>query len=163
MRGCTLVRVAVIGSFKQHYQTVLDAIGAFRSARWTVTSPAGSEVLRPGIDFVRFSTDAPAHSDELVQSRTLLNIFRADLTYVVAPAGYVGRTTCYEIGRLVQASRPVYFSNAPKDLPVSVQPRFLRSPMRLIADFARGAKPEPLFTRGRGPLFDAERQLVDAR
>jgi len=39
---------------------------------------------------------------------------------VIAPEGYVGRTTCYEIGRIVQAARPLYFSQRPKDLPLYV-------------------------------------------
>ena len=38
----------------------------------------------------------------------------------MAPDGDVGRATAYEIGRLVQAGRPLYFSAAPDDLPLAV-------------------------------------------
>ena len=40
--------------------------------------------------------------------------------FVVAPGGYVGRTTCYEIGRIIQENRPLYFSESPQDLPLYV-------------------------------------------
>lgn len=111
---------AVIGSFRQHYGAVLGAVEAFRAAGWHVTSPLGSGIVREGIPFVRFESDDAALDDNAVQALALHRILRADMTYVVAPDGYVGRTTCYEIGRLVQAARPVYFSNPPADLPLLV-------------------------------------------
>lgn len=46
--------VALIGSFRQHYLTVCEAIEAFTVAGWRVLSPAGSLILEPGLDFVRF-------------------------------------------------------------------------------------------------------------
>lgn len=134
-------RVAVIGSFKQHYRDVETAIQAFRTAGLTVTSPAGTDILEEGIDFVRFSTDDPSLTDAQVQTVTLRNIFAADFVYVVAPGGYVGRTTCYEIGRLVQARRPVFLSNEPVDLPVAVPSPFVRPLPELIAWLGTG---EPL-------------------
>lgn len=113
-------RIAIIGSFRQHYASVLEVIRLFRDADWEVTSPEGSEVLEAGIEFVRFSTDHPDHSDAHVQTTTLLKIFEAEVVYVVCPEGYVGRTTCYEVGRLRQAGVPVYFSERPLDLPIVV-------------------------------------------
>jgi hypothetical protein len=162
--GATLIeRIAVIGSFKQHYEPVRDAISAFRSAGLTVTSPAGSNIVQPDIDFVRFSTDPDSDSDELVQSKTLANIFSADLTYVVAPFGYVGRTTCYEIGRLVQARKPIYFSDVPEDLPIHVAPEFISPPDDLISRFRRGGLPRPLFEDSLDEICEIERRLIYGR
>ncbi|GAB1511728.1 hypothetical protein JCM33774_37700 [Actinophytocola sp. KF-1] len=90
--------VAIIGSFRQHYPDVLVAWLEFRDAGWEVTSPLGSQVIEEGIPFVRFRTDEPAWDDPTVQTAALHRILRACLTYVVAPGGYVGRTTCYELG-----------------------------------------------------------------
>lgn len=112
--------VAVIGSFKQHYPEVLAAIEDFRRADCLVLSPAGSSIIEPGIDFVRFTTDREEWEDALVQSVTMERILAADVVYVVCPNGYLGRTTCYEVGRVRQAGIPLYFSEAPVDLPVFI-------------------------------------------
>lgn len=154
-------RVAIIGSFRQYYAAVKEAIRLFREAGWEVTSPAGTEILEPGIDFVRFESDPSHRTDPEVQSATLVNIFAADLTYVVAPEGYVGRTTCYEIGRLVQARKPVFFSEAPRDLPIVVAPKFVASPAEVVDFFAGGGAPQWLFAEATGTVGDLERKLVD--
>ncbi|GAA0455291.1 hypothetical protein [Sphingomonas molluscorum] len=128
------LKVAVIGSFRQHYDAVLSAIETFRAAGWSVTSPDGSSVLDPAVEFVRFDTDEPDWTDAEIQSITLERIFSADLTYVIAPSGYVGRTTCYEIGRLIQSGRPIYFSEKPEDLPIRVPDRFVATPEQLVGN-----------------------------
>jgi hypothetical protein len=156
------VRIAVIGSFKQHYSEVLQAIEVFRTRGWEVTSPAGAQVLNPGIDFVRFITDEPSATDAQIQTVTLQDIFQADLVFVVAPEGYVGRTTCYEVGRLVQAKKAVYFSERPDDLPVEIGPDFVSSAAALAERFADGGRPEWLFERQEGATYDVERRLVSA-
>jgi hypothetical protein len=112
--------VSIIGSFRQFYDDVLRAWRSFATAGWHITSPRGSPIIKPGIPFVRFVTDPVDWDDATVQTATLHRILRADLTYVVAPRGYVGRTTCYELGRIIQANQPVYFSDHPLDLPVVV-------------------------------------------
>jgi hypothetical protein len=155
--------VAIIGSFRQYYVDVLAAIAAFRQAGWAVASPAGTDIVNPDIDFVRFTTDANHLDDAQVQTVTLDKIFSADLTYVVAPDGYVGRTTCYEIGRLVQAKRPVYFSSIPRDLPLHVPSQFVLSAEQLIRSLAGNKRPRWLFDGGEGLLYDIERRLGDDR
>jgi hypothetical protein len=111
---------AIIGSFRQHYPAVVDAVDALRKAGIEVTSPLGTGILEPGIDFVRFESDDTSYDDSTVQTIALHRILRADAVYVIAPDGYIGRTTSYEIGRIRQAERPVYFSERPRDLPIEV-------------------------------------------
>lgn len=125
--------IAIIGSFRQHYSAVKEAIAEFRSAGWSVLSPAGTKILEDGIDFVRFESDNPSMDDAAVQTATLINIFAAEIVYVIAPAGYVGRTTCYELGRLIQANHSVYFSDVPVDLPVHVPAELIADPEALVA------------------------------
>ena len=127
--------VAIIGSFRQHYEQVLEAWQTFVAAGLIVTSPKGDPIVMPGIPFVRFTSDNEKHSDPMVQTIALHRIMSASFTYVVAPDGYVGRTTCYEIGRLLQAGLPVYFSQIPEDLPLRVPPAHLASPAELVARF----------------------------
>ena len=151
--------VALIGSFRQHYVVVCEAIEAFRAAGWCVRSPAGSAILEPGLDFVRFETDEPKLSDAEVQAVTLRNILKADLTFVVAPDGYVGRTTCYEIGRLMQAKRVVVYSERPRDLPVEVPPTHVLAAREAALRFL-GSLPAWAYSDAPGNLAAIERSLV---
>jgi hypothetical protein len=112
--------IAVIGSFSQHFKQVKEAIHAFIERGHSVLSPISYEILLPGIPFIRFATDRPDLSDSQVQSVALHRILQANLVYVVDPGGYVGRTTCYEIGRIVQAKRPIFFQEEPSDLPLEI-------------------------------------------
>ena len=151
--------VAIIGSFRQHYHEVLVAWLVFRAAGWTITSPLGSQIAEEGIPFVRFLSDEPAWDDPTVQTAALHRILRACLTYVVAPGGYVGRTTCYELGRVVQANQPVYFSEHPADLPLAVPADHILEPGELVARMA-GENPAPLFAGRTDTYAEWERRLV---
>lgn len=142
--------VSIIGSFRQFYDDVLRAWRSFTAAGWLITSPRGSSIIRPGIPFVRFVTDPAGWDDATVQTAALHRILRADLTYVVAPAGYLGRTTCYELGRIVQADQPVYFSTRPKDLPIAVPDDHVVGVEDLVHRFSGGC-PVPLFAESDGP------------
>jgi hypothetical protein len=135
--------VSIIGSFRQCYDDVLRAWRSFASAGWLVTSPRGSPVIQPGIAFVRFVTDPVDWDDPTVQTATLHRILRADLTYVVAPRGYIGRTTCYELGRITQAHHPVYFSARPEDLPIAIPDSHVATVDDLVDRFS-AADPAPL-------------------
>ena len=113
---------ALLGSFRQHYLAILDSWKVLSAEGIRLTTPLGSPVTRESSAelFVRFESDDPSWSDEMVETVAMHRIFSADAVYVVAPSGYIGRTTCYEVGRAIQARRPVYFSESPLDLPLSV-------------------------------------------
>lgn len=153
--------VAIIGSFKtvERYKAVLASIDAFRAEGWTVTSPAGSAVLEANIDFVRFETDHPDMSDAEVQSVTLERIMSADIVFVTVPDGYIGRTTCYEIGRLVQARRPIFFSTMPGDLPILVASRFIAEASVVAREYKDKQAPT-LFENGDDASSVVERRLT---
>jgi hypothetical protein len=137
------VTCSLIGSFRQHYREVLMARKIFATNGLEVLSPLGSPILKDGELFVRFESDDPNRSDPAIQTIALHRILRSHFTYVVAPKGYVGRTTAYEIGRLVQASHSVYFSDHPVDLPIAIPSSHVRSPLDLLNELAM-APPMPL-------------------
>lgn len=136
-------RVAIIGSFRKHYEQVLAAARRFEDAWIAVLSPPLSRIANPGADFVRFETDPLESADHQIQAETLARILSADFVYVVAPGGYIGRTTSYELGRVHARGIPVYYSQQPEDLPIPVPDEqiasveeltdFLQSP-RLVGD-----------------------------
>jgi hypothetical protein len=116
------VSVSIIGSFRQYYSQAALAVKEFESLGVNVRSPVVSRIVNPGDEYARFETDPPQSSDQLIQAMTMEKILSSDLIYVVAPGGYVGRTTCYELGRVHERSIPVYFSAPPCDLPIEVPP-----------------------------------------
>ena len=152
--------VAIIGSFKQFYDQVLKALSDFKSMGVSVTSPTGSAIIRPGIPFVRFTSDDSVISDEMVQTNTLKRILKASSVYVVNPEGYVGRTTCYEIGRILQSRKPIYFSEKPSDLPIKIPESHILNPEKLAKLILKGQICWP-YENNTCKLFYEERKLVD--
>lgn len=160
----TVTSVAVIGSFRKYNSEIQAVCDEFRGAGLIVTSPQDATVLEPGIPFVRFRKDDADWSDQEIQALALHRIMRADLVYVVAPQGYVGRTTCYEIGRIVQRGRPVYFSAPPNDLPIHVPEESVVPPDTLIAAIRSPAwHPTWLFDQAPQRIVQLERGLLEER
>lgn len=93
-----------------------------------ILSPVGSNVCKSIEDFVIFETDNPDYSPEEIQMITLEKILNSDAVYVCDFNGYVGKTTCYEIGFCCSRNRPLYFLEKPKDLPILVDESQIISP-----------------------------------
>jgi hypothetical protein len=156
--------VAVIGSFRRHLPEIQEACSALRTKGFDVTSPKGTEVIEGGVLFVRFESDNPDLSDPAIQSLALHRIFRADAVYVLAPSGYVGRTTCYEVGRLIQARKTLYFSAQPKDLPIIVPEHFIVDVQELIRRLSDiDWQPTWLFETSEDTAAPLERELIAGR
>lgn len=151
--------VAIIGSFRQHYAEVLVAWSVFDAAGWTITSPRRSAIIDEGVEFVRFESDPPDWDDGMVQMIAMHRIMRSDFTYVVAPDGYIGRTTCYELGRLLQADRPVYFSERPHDLPVAIPATRVLDPASLVATMGQSG-PTSVYGADSDDYANLERRLL---
>lgn len=114
--------VAIVGSFRRHYGEVVAVARIFTAAGLRVVSPAISRIVNPGEEYVRFESDPPDLTDQRIQALTTARILAADLVYVVAPGGYIGRTTSYELGRAHERGVPVRYSEPPADLPIEIGP-----------------------------------------
>jgi ADP-ribose pyrophosphatase YjhB (NUDIX family) len=112
--------VALIGSFRKHYEEVARAARVFSAAGVTVTSPPISPIIDLAESFVRFESDSRSATDHQIQDATLKKIFGSDVVYVVNPGGYIGRTTGYELGRIHERGMAVFFAEEPKDLPIEI-------------------------------------------
>jgi len=154
---------AVIGSFKQYNEEIQDVCAQLRLASVIVTSPIGTQVQTAGIEFVRYETDDPEKTDYEVQSLAMHRILHTDFVYVVAPAGYIGRTTCYEIGRIIQARHPIYFSEQPLDLPIHIPASFIINTAELLELVNKPDwTPTWLFDRESNYVGQLERELIRA-
>lgn len=155
------MQVAIIGSFKQYYEEVMRAWNMFADQNFTVSTPKGSTIIESGIDFVRFKSDDFRLNDLETQTVAMHRILRSDLVYVVAPDGYVGRTTCYEIGRVIQCDRPIYFSEHLRDLPIAIPKSHVVAIEDIAARFGDELfLPEPLYNSNEDRIFGYERLLT---
>jgi hypothetical protein len=156
--------VSLIGSFKQHYNSIKEALAIFQGAGLRVYSPRGNTILEEGIPFVRFENDPEEWSDEKVQSIALHRIMRSDFVFVVAPDGYIGKTTSYEIGRIIEKSKPIYFSNRPEDLPIHVPDSHVCEPLYISKKIKEGAfVPKALYHEPLNEICALEKDLLNER
>mgnify|MGYP002511527140 CR=1 FL=1 len=121
-------QVSVIGSFRRRYKEVVKIVSVLRKMGLSVASPNGSKVCDSIEEFVIFETDNPEFNPEEIQMITLEKILNSDAVYVCDPKGYVGKTTCYEIGFCYSRNKPLYFLEKPKDLPMPVDEEQIISP-----------------------------------
>lgn len=112
--------VAIIGSFQKNYDDILKLIDYFKRNGLFVLSPKESKISSKLEGFVYFDSDSIDYSPEEIQMITLNKIINADLIYVYNKNGYVGKTTCYEIGFCFSRRKPIYFYEKPDDLPIPV-------------------------------------------
>lgn len=114
MIGC------IIGSFRKYYNDITIAIQLLEENGHKILSPKISKVERNEEGFVILSSDKPQYSHVDIQTMVFHRAFRSDFVYVWNPDGYVGKTTCYEIGRLVERKIPLYYKEYPIDIPLYV-------------------------------------------
>ncbi|MDR0917765.1 MAG: hypothetical protein LBM93_00720 [Oscillospiraceae bacterium] len=107
--------VAIIGSFQKYYDEVLNLITYFTEQNIRITSPYKSRIYTNRNGFVLFEADDKSQSDIDIQNDTIRKILNADAVYVCNPNGYLGRTTCYEIGIIMAKEQPLYFLEPPVD------------------------------------------------
>ena len=133
--------VAIIGSFQKFYNDICGVITFFKNKGFHVTSPYLSKITNSREQFVIFEADDESMTNDEIQTDTLRKILNADVVYVynedwthiengaeVTERGYVGKTTCYEIGILMAKNVPIYYFQPPLDLPVPVSQEQIISP-----------------------------------
>lgn len=112
--------IAIIGSFQKYYSEILNIINIFKKAGLYILSPKESSICGKVKDFVIFDSDRKDFTPEEIQMITLRKIINADIVYVYNPGGYVGKTTCYEIGFCFSRKKSIYYYDYPDDLPIPV-------------------------------------------
>lgn len=114
MTGC------IIGSFRKYYNDIISAIQLFEENGHKILSPKSSRIERNEEGFVILSSDNPNYTHVDIQTMVFHRAFQSDFVYVWDPGGYVGKTTCYEIGRLIERKVPLYYMEYPIDVPIYV-------------------------------------------
>ena len=128
---------SIIGSFRKYYSEIVALIEAFEAYHIHVLSPKRSDIINPQEHFVRLKTDNPQYEPVEIQLIALHRILRSNFVYVFCPTGYIGRTTCYEIGRIHERGVPLYFSECPEDLPIAISASAIIKPERFLSFLAQ--------------------------
>lgn len=110
----------IIGSFRKYYSDILIIIQQFERSGINILSPKHSSIIRDDNGFVILKSDNEAYSQIDIQTLVFHRAFRSDFIYVWNPDGYVGRTTCYELGRIQERSIPIFYKEQPTDIPIYV-------------------------------------------
>jgi hypothetical protein len=114
------MQASIIGSFRKYYSDVKRIVLLFNQSGVNVLSPRMSFVINPNDEFVFLNSDNPKYDSIEIQLIALHRILMSDFVYVFTSNGYIGRTTCYEIGRVIERAIPIYYNSIPKDLPIFI-------------------------------------------
>lgn len=126
------MRISIIGSFRKYYEEIKKTLILLEQNNIEVLSPKSSEITHSVEDFVIFASDNHNLTPSEIQTETLNRILKSDVVYVYDPDGYIGRTTCYEIGVIRTTTIPLLFLERPKDLPIMVSNFEIMKPSKLI-------------------------------
>ena len=126
------MKISIIGSFQKYYEEIKQTIILFIKNHIEVLSPKVSVITHSIEDFVIFASDNQELTPPEIQTDTLNRILKSDIVYVYNPKGYIGRTTCYEIGVIRTTTIPLFFLEHPNDLPILVHDCEIMNPSKLI-------------------------------
>jgi len=124
--------ISLIGSFRRHYDQIRAVAEFFATNGIAVPSPSISRILDHEAGYVRFECDPPDLSDHDIQAATLARLLASDFVYVIAPDGYIGLDTSMEIGHLLQAGVPLFFSEPLRNVTMAIGLGAVLSPAGLL-------------------------------
>ena len=125
------MRVCIIGSFQKYYYDIVRIINLFDDIGISTLSPKKSIIDRNEDGFVILKSDYEEFLHEDIQLMVFHRMFLSDFVYVWNPDGYIGKTTCYEIGRASEKGIPIYYKERPVDVPIAIPQNSIWTPEEL--------------------------------
>ena len=95
-------------------------------------SPQKSFIVDDIDGFVILDTDEKNQKPFIIQEHVFENIKKSQIVYVWNPDGYLGNSTCYEIGKITEMKKTIIFKELPKDLPIRIENKMIKNPEELI-------------------------------
>lgn len=126
------MKITIIGSFRKYYDDICELIKYFGRNGIEVLSPKKSFIVDNIEGFVILNSDSRQQQPFMIQEHVFDNIKKSNLIYVWNPEGYLGNSTCYEIGKIVEMGKPILFKEMPKDLPIKVENGKIRSADQIV-------------------------------
>ena len=154
------MKIGIIGSFKQYFDEIVDLKTKLQKLGHEITNPSGNMLTKSHVDFVRTDFDNINCADWEIQTEVFYKLFASDFVYVLVINNYIGKTTSYEVGRLIQRKIPLFFSDQPNDLPILVPEVNILDPIRLFGDLEKGISLIPLFSSYENEYEEMENRLI---
>jgi hypothetical protein len=126
------MNITIIGSFRKYYNEICLLIDDFEKAGIRVLSPMKSYIVKELNGFVLLQSDNKSIKPYQIQQRVFENAKNSDLIYVWNPDGYIGVSTAYEIGRIAEMNKTIYFKEKAKDLPIFIPDQNVKNPDQII-------------------------------
>lgn len=127
------MRITIIGSFRKYYEDICEIIDKFEQNGIEIMSPKKSFIVNSVDGFVVLNTDAKTEKPFIIQEHVFENIKKSDAVYVWNPKGYLGNSTCYEIGKVMEMGKLIIFKEFPNDLPIRVEKSMIKSVEEMIS------------------------------
>ncbi len=121
------MKITIIGSFRKYYEEICNLINQFEKSGIQVMSPKKSFIIDNIDGFVILNSDEKNQQPFIIQEHVFENIKNSDVVYVWNPEGYLGNSTCYEIGKIMGMGKPILFKERPKDLPINVENSMIKN------------------------------------
>jgi NTP pyrophosphatase (non-canonical NTP hydrolase)/nucleoside 2-deoxyribosyltransferase len=114
METAMKVTATVSGSFRKHFDAIVEKVEELRSSGIEVRSPTSLLRVNGGTDqFVLLEGDLGSPSE--IERRHLAAVSNSAFLYVVNPGGYIGASTAMEIGYAYALGVPVFALAEPSD------------------------------------------------
>lgn len=126
------MNITIIGSFRKYYKDICALIDQFEENKITIMSPKKSFIVDNIDGFVILGTDKKNQQPFIIQEHVFENIKKSFCVYVWNPGGYVGKSTCYEIGKIMEMKMPIIFKELPDDLPIKIERSRIKSIEQMI-------------------------------
>lgn len=127
------MKVTIIGSFRKYYEDICELIDKFEQSGIEIMSPKKSFIIDNVDGFVVLNSDIKTEKPFIIQEHVFENIRKSDVVYVWNPKGYLGNSTCYEIGKVMEMGKLIMFKEFPKDLPIRVENSMIKSVEEMIS------------------------------
>lgn len=121
------MNITIIGSFRKYYKDICNVIDIFEENKINVLSPKKSYITDEKDGFVILDSDQKGLKPYIIQEHVFVNISNSNFIYVWNPNGYLGNSTCFEIGKIMEMKKPLFFKEIPKDLPIQVTPFMVKN------------------------------------
>ncbi len=156
------MKVTICGSFRRDPDGLVATHRAFLSSGAVVLSPSDPEFVSEDDGFV-LSSHEVGHDPRDIEAKHLGAMQAADLVWLHAPDGYVGRSAAMELGFAHALALPVYAAVLPADRVLADLVRLVARPEDAVAARTplQGARDAP--TRSLGALQDYYRRAARER
>lgn len=106
----------IIGSFRKHYEHMVDVINLFHENGIEVLSPKEAKILNPDDEFVVFDYDPSHLTDKELEDLVFEKMHKSHFIYLVNPGGYIGLSAAFEVGYCAAHGMDVYAMEESEEL-----------------------------------------------